>query len=828
MKNYRLLLTVAPLAMAFPALAQSATPSAGDTVAEKSDAQQKAAAKAADSDMVTTGVARGRDRLDSATSTSSLKEGEIQKYAPRSLAEIFRNIPGVRSESVGGEGGAGISIRGLPIALGGAKFLQLQEDGLPTLEFGDIAFGTADTFLRADLNLAQVEAIRGGSSSTFASNSPGGVINLISKTGDVEGGAVQASTGIDFEEYRIDFDYGAKINDTLRFHIGGFYREGEGPRHVGYNAYQGGQLKFNVTKDFASGYIRIYGKYLDDRTPSYQAAPALVTGSNSNPHYGTLPGFDFVEDSALSRYTTTNVTLDRNNNLVRSDMTDGQHSLVKSVGVESQFELGDWSVSERFRFANISGSSKSNYLIATGPAAAFTTALGGPGATLSYANGPSAGQRITNPAALNGNGLMAQTLLWDNDLKSLNNMTNDLRISRVWNVGEGKLTTTGGFYKAHQDIETNWQWSSVLMEVKGNGQAALLNVATAGGTPITQDGYFGYGTAVIRGARRYIYDLGYSVNAPYASVNYHIGRVAIGGSLRYDYGKASGEIFSSELGGGRVGTTSRDINGDGVISSAETRVSIYPLTQPGFVDYKYHYLSYSAGINFRIAEPMSVFARISRGARANADRILFGNLVNANTGKLNSKEAGYDPVKQLEGGVKFRKSGLTLNATAFFAKTKEHNIGIDRSYKAKGVEFEGGIRKGVFSFTAGATYTDAEITSDALAPAVVGNTPRHQAKIIFQATPQVETDRFTVGANIYGTTSSYAADTNQLKMPAYTVVNAFAQVRLTDRVLLSVNSNNLFNVKGIVEADAAIPATGIVNTRAINGRTISTAVRFNF
>ena len=43
--------------------------------------------------------------------------------------------------------------------------------------------------LRADLNVARVEAIRGGSASTFASNSPGGVINMISDTGEREGGA---------------------------------------------------------------------------------------------------------------------------------------------------------------------------------------------------------------------------------------------------------------------------------------------------------------------------------------------------------------------------------------------------------------------------------------------------------------------------------------------------------------------------------------------------------------------------------------------------------------------------------------------------------------
>jgi len=40
-------------------------------------------------DVVTTGVARGRDRLNSATSTSAIKENDIVRLAPRSLAELF-------------------------------------------------------------------------------------------------------------------------------------------------------------------------------------------------------------------------------------------------------------------------------------------------------------------------------------------------------------------------------------------------------------------------------------------------------------------------------------------------------------------------------------------------------------------------------------------------------------------------------------------------------------------------------------------------------------------------------------------------------------------
>ncbi|RZJ98187.1 MAG: TonB-dependent receptor [Novosphingobium sp.] len=818
-------------AVSFPASAYAEDAGAAKDTQVEAGSSPSADAAQPTKRAFTTGVARGRDLLDSAISTSSLDESEIQKFAPRSVSEIFRNIPGMRSEAYAGEGYSSISIRGLPIALGGAKFLQLQEDGLPVLEFGDIAFGNADQFLRADLTLSQVQAIRGGSASTFSSNSPGGVINLISKTGEEEGGAVELTTGLDYETYRMDFDYGGKITDTLRFNIGGFYRQGEGPRATGYDAYKGGQFKFNLTKTFEGGYVRLYGKFLDDKSPNYSSAPLRVTGTNADPKYSTVPGFDPRQDTMYSRYLPSNLSMNENNQFTRYDYTDGMHSKVKSIGGEAQFEIGDWTVTERFRYADISGSFRGTFLAPslTGPASVVTGIWGGPGAVLSYANGPLAGQVITSPSTLNGNGLVSSTTLFDADLNDLTNVTNDIRASRVWNVGGGKLTATAGFYKAAQTINTTWHFSSVFQEVKGDGQAALLNLTSAAGVPLTLNGFYGFGSTFFGNSRRSIYDTDYSVNAPYASLNYHVGALAIGGSIRYDFGTARGQVFGADLGGGRTGITSYDVNGDGVISAAETRVAIYPLTRPAPVNYNYDYLSYSLGVNYRLADDMSVFARYSRGGRANADRILFSNYINATDGSLARKDAAYDPVTQAEAGVKYRGQDAELYVTGFFAKTKEHNIGLDRSYRAYGVELEGSIKKGPFRLNAGATYTKAEITKDALVAATVGNTPKHQADLIFQVTPQIETERFTIGANFLGTTSSYAGDNDGLKLPGYTLVNGFVQYRVTDRVQLSVNANNLFNKLAIIEAqDTTIPATGIVQARTANGRTVSASLRFDF
>jgi outer membrane receptor protein involved in Fe transport len=219
------------------------------------------------------------------------------------------------------------------MAAGGSKFMQIEEDGLPVVEFGDIYNVASDMFIRADFNLSAIEAIRGGSASTFASNSPGGVINLISKTGEVEGGAIAATTGLDYGEHRLDFDYGGKVSDTLRYHFGGFYRVGEGPRKLGYNGFKGGQLKFNITKSFDGGFVRLYGKYLDDRSPQYQPVPIKITGTNANPQFANFANFDMNRDSLMSKYIPVVTTLDGNNQPSHDPLSDGMHSVVKSVGL---------------------------------------------------------------------------------------------------------------------------------------------------------------------------------------------------------------------------------------------------------------------------------------------------------------------------------------------------------------------------------------------------------------------------------------------------------------------------------------------------------------
>ncbi len=769
--------------------------------------------------VVVTATALPISKMRASNSVSTLGVEAIGESAPRSTAEIFRNLPGVRSESTGGEGNANIAVRGLPVAAGGAKFLQLHEDGLPVMEFGDIAFGNADIFLRADATLDRIEVVRGGSASTFASNSPGGVINLISKTGEYAGGSVALSYGLGYDNLRTDFEYGAPVGDGWNFHIGGFWRQGEGVRRAGYDGESGGQIKGNLTRQFEQGYARVYFKRLDDRAIGYLPMPVRASGRNSDPDLGSLPGFDPRSDTPHSAFFLSNLGLDGENNRRRSDIADGMRPQSTAFGAEFAFDIGDgWSVLNRFRIADNSGRFISPFPAEASSAAALAQSIGGAGARLVYANGPQAGQTFSGQAL--------RIHLFDVEINDFGNAQNDLQLTRAFALGSGEASLKGGLYVSRQSIDMDWLWNSYALELKGDN-AALLNVIGANGTVFSQGGLYAYGVPFWGNCCTRSYDTDYSVEAPYLAFTHSLGAWDFDLSLRRDSGKARGSYAGS------VQRENFDVDGNGVISANERSVSVISaVRQP--VNYDWRYTSYSAGANYLFNEDLGAFARISRGGRANADRLLFG-VVSAD-GSVRSQDA-IDLVDQLEFGLKYRSGPLNLFVTAFRAETEEQNFEatsqrfLDRVYTANGVEFEAAWYSGPIALSGGLTLTDAEISRDAITPQFEGNRPRRQARAIYQFTGSYAGERWLAGLNLIGTTDAYAQDNNVLVMPGYTQVNLFGEYELRDGLSVGLGVNNLFDTLGLTEVEEGAIIEGqenILRARSINGRTANLVLRYAF
>ncbi len=831
-KLRRALLAAAAFGALFSASAraQETTPPANPS--EQTETEDAADGVGFDEIVVTAAVGSGISKFQSSVSVSDLSAAEIINVAPRSTSEIFRNIPGIRSESSGGENNANIQVRGIPVTTGGAKFVQLQEDGLPVLSFGDITFGNSDNFLRYDTTVARVEAVRGGSSSTLASNAPGAVINLISKTGRNEGGSFGVTRGIGYGHTRVDFEYGAPIADGLHFHVGGFYRTGEGAREAGFNAEEGGQIKFNITKEFEKGYVRLYFKHLNDRTIPYLPAPVSLAGGNAAP----IPGFDFRDQTLSTPFLLQNTRVD-SGALNVTDIRDGVRALSTAIGAEFNFEvLGGWQITDKIRYSDNRGGFVGTFTGGVLNAANVAASFGGN--QLRFANGPNAGQVITNPATLNGNGLVIDNLLFDVAVDDLSQFVNDLKIERSFAFAGGELSASAGYYKAIQQVETRWSFNFFLQEALGSNAALIDVFNTTGPSPVAQ---------TVNGVRAFgifdpTFDLSFDRDALYWALQWKNDRLNLDASFRFDNlaGTGTSNLASPNPNVGGFLPRTIDVNGDGNITPAETNIGTVDPTNLFTIDYSVDYFSYSFGANYTLLDNLALFARYSRGGVGNGDRLVLGGSGFNASGGLIDDGIGVDIVKQAEIGLKYRSRDAipgNLNAflTGFYADSEESNfeitsgLAIDRTTRAFGIEAEADYSLGGFSLTGGVTWTDSEIRRDAQNPLNIGNRPRRQAKLTYLITPSYTFRGHSVGANIVGTTSSFAQDNNVLELPGFAQVNFFLNFELAKGLLASLNVNNAGNAFGLTEAEEGVlPANGIVRARPINGRTISASLRYSF
>ena len=752
-------------------------------------------------EVVITGVTNPKKVLSSSISISTLKPEQIESASPRTTSEIFKQISGIRSESSGGDGNTNISVRGVPIATGGSKYLLIQEDGLPVLQFGDISFATQDQFVRADANISRIEAVKGGSASILASNSPAGIINFISKDGTREGGSVATSFGVDYKNFRTDIEYGTKIAEGLYMHVGGFYRQGVGPRNIGYTGNDGGQFKGNITKRFDKGYVKFYVKVLRDHTAAYMPMPISVSGTNASPKWSSLSGFDASFGGLQSPFLTTLTSLNTANQPEIVDVRQGMTSNVNSVGSEFKINLGkNWFATGKSRYSTINGRFASPFPATVGSSASIANGLVGAGNTysLAYTDGSAFNKGVA------GNDMLMIMHLFNTKLNSFNNVTNDYSVSKNFN----RVKLNAGVYQATQQLSMSWLWNSYLMDVSSNGtnHPQLVNLTSMDSsnvsTALTENGLLAYGVPAWGNCCQRDYNVNYSILAPYANVDVDVtDNMTFSGGVRYDIGSANGTYSGTTV------APNVDVNNDGAISAVETNVATINNNQPNKVNYKWDYLSYSAGLNYMINSSSAIFGRYSKGGRAGADRVLFSNFVDS-TGNLKSKNNVVDFSSQAELGYKIRKQNLTVSTTAFFAQTDEKNFEatkqryLNRTYQAYGVELEARYESKGFNVYGGFTFTKAVIAKDAIDTSVVGNTPRRQAALIYSVTPSYNfNDKVVLGVSVIGTTKSFAQDNNQLIMPGYAYFNPFITYTPNKNFSISLQSNNVLSAIGITESE---------------------------
>lgn len=767
-------------------------PSLGIFFAATAVAQESKEMTKSVKEVVVTGVTNPKSALESSISITTLKAKDINNAVPRTTAEIFRTIPGIRSESSGGDGNSNITVRGVPISAGGSRYMLIQEDGLPVLSFGDIAFGTQDQFVRFDNTTSRIEALRGGSASVLASNSPAGILNFISKTGEAEGGSLTQTFGLGYKLFRTDFEYGSKITDNLFYHVGGFFRTGDGPRATGYTSNNGGQMKASLTKKFEDGHARLYFKFLNDRTAAYMPAPIQVSGTDDNPIWESLPNYDALTGTMYTPHLMTDVTMGGDGNKLQTNVSDGMRSNSTSVGVDFSKGLGEgFTVNFKARQSFNGGQFVSPFP-----------------------------ESVPNASTI-------KMHLFNTTLNNFNNTIADLSISKkvdIWKFN-------AGLYKSTQNLNMSWNWNSYTMDLDGS---------KAGNVMLTAYGVPAWGNCCLRN-----YNTTYDILAPYATIE-----VAPNDKWNLDFGMRldKGNV-SGSFSGGNGQTASIDMNGNGTIDANEVAVGTVS-TKATPVNYDYNLISASGGINYLHTENTAFFVRGSHGGVAQADRILFdGGIADYTNNADNRLRANaVNTVTQFELGTKNKLAKGNLNATAFYTLTSE-GAGFEAStqktitndYRSFGLEVDGIYKfSDNFSLRGSATFTKAEISdtkdsftnSGGVKVSYIGNAPRRTPALMYSLNPNINFGKgHSFGATLIGMTSTYASNENMLKLPAYVIVNPYVNIAITKSLGLNIAASNIFDALAITESEEGTlgnKTSMIARARPFPGRTVSASLKLNF
>jgi outer membrane receptor protein involved in Fe transport len=793
-------------------------------------------------EVVVTSSSTAKSKMRSSVSVTDVDQDAIKDMGARSEAEVLMMIPGVRTDpSTGPAGNANITVRGLPIASGGAKYVQLQEDGLPVVQFGDMNFGNNDYWTRFDNNVDSIQALRGGSASVFASHAPGAVINYISKTGKEQGGSIGLTRGLNYNETRVDGDVGGKIGTDMYYHVGGYFRQGEGVRNTTADAMLGYQIKGNITKEFngAKGYVRLNMKALDEHAPVALGGGLLTATQSGNTigNFGLLSSIDGTRASSYSNYGRTVAFVDPVTGANGVAAMNGITSKSKSVGFEFHNELTNgYTVDNKFRINNNSGSFQAQFWdVSTLPSmlAGF-----GAGATAKFANGPQAGA-IVGSGTLVSKGGAANVQIGD-----LGSIVNDISVSKKFKADVGTFDLRGGMYISRQAWKENWAISERIMEATQNG--AAIDVFNAAGAAMTTMGLTGYnnqwGACCARST-----DVNFTTTAPYFGASLESGNWDFDGGIRQESFSANGTYAGAKqvIGG-------MDVNKDGVITGAEKNVYVADISNPGLVNYKVNYTNYSLGVNYRVDKDLSVFARNSKGHRAIADRLLYSGNVNAVTGALTSggKSAAVAPVVQNELGIKSRGNTAwgkyALSATLFNATTTEYDYDQTRQddpsrpgyqgpklnvvgYKTNGVEFESGMSFGNLGINLNAVYSDETQTSNLGDPSMVGKTSAGVPKWRYNISPRYAVGDAVFGAIVRGQSKVFADNSNTTAIDGHYIVNAFANYDFGQGLIGSLNVNNIFNKIYPTGGGSFISGSPTVFSSGVNnGRTMSATLRYKF
>jgi outer membrane receptor protein involved in Fe transport len=858
--------------LAAASIAVAAAPVSAQTVATPAAAATAAAAPAAAEEtdtldvVVVTASAGDKSKLNTSTSISSVNAEQIKNFDATSTAELYRMIPGIQVAGTQGDGGnSNIGVRGLRTPTGGSPFVQIQEDGLPVVLFGDIQFGNNDYWTHPMPTDERIEAIRGGTASTLASQAIGAVLNHISFTGRNDGGYVELEKGANYDFTKINFRFGSSINDTTYYNLGGYYDVGRGIEHAAYNVSNSYAIKGNITKELADdkGYVRFLFKAADTQEPSYNGciSSASVNGKTvssigPSPYCDArnqAPGYSALNSSAL--FSNVDGTLARQP--LNGILTDE-----KWLQMQTHYIFGDGlSIDDNARVARMSGHFNVQFYGADSTADAVKNSnlnalVPGSALSLIYANGPNAGQVFTGP-------YVSSSASVHTNMDHMDHIANDLSASYKGDLSAAHFDVKLGYLYYSQHMAENWHSNNSTNEATGVNPAELDLVSGLNGTGnlLAVGGQSGFNAGWNQQ-----FDLTFTDNAPYVDLNVDVGDLNLDGSIREEFfqgsgwaqgssGKPLGATVANPLGNQAsvVQTDPRDPTGK---TQVTTLVPILGYDGPvNAVDFQEHATNWSFGALYKLTPDLSVFGRSSRGTRFNADRLTNSSPSYFNpNGTLSSAGLANAefPVTQQELGLKNRgdlfTGHYTVELTGFYSKytissqeisaTNCFNllgIGdghtpitciISGKYKDMGLELFSTYRVNGFNILFSGTYDHSQVSSHQGAPfARSPNIPNFTYTGLFSYDILSNAE---VGISLDG--QSTVSITDGYTYPGSLIVGAFAKFEPVKHLQLGLNVYNLTNAYAAPGAASFVGGSNstLVNAGVAQGVAVKVSAKLSF
>lgn len=793
--------------------------------------------------VIVTGTFDPRTKLESSTSISIIGDKELKKIAPFGTASLLKNIPGTYVDDSAGEVFTRVYSRGVSASAEddlGWYYISLQEDGLP-VSLIQHSYYSPDLFHRADLTTQRVEAIRGGKSSITAANAPGGIYNFISHGPRKDfGGELQltgGTAGNNNNYYKIDGNIGGSFGNNWYYNIGGHYRNDDGTRDTDFTFSKGGQVKFNVIKEHKNGYIKIYGKILDDYTNRWNG----VTATNwSNPTAAF--GQDFKTTSLLMPSFDGTIPDPRNieggatNNF---NPSQGIHAQDLAFGVDFLQDLGNgWTINNNIKFskkkANWQTSISTAYLGVQNPLSYFYVngiyppSEHAPLSLVPYHNGrfvyrdAISGEQIATAdnsdmynndndfvygqvdysGNLPNDGTMGVSA-WYKD-NTANEIMDQLTIRKQFNnhdlsgglslgFSDSKLFTQGSL--GYATYEPNPRMLTVTIENPGEDVLYLSD----------KNGIGNYGGLFFENAEAQVSQIGTFINDRWKITN----KTYLDLGLRYENISHKGSRDSSSptsLPGGIDGDPNT-IYDNGVLTPGERNT----------FNYDYNYLSYSFGINHKLSEKAAIFSRYSHGNKA-PELDYYFNTLSTIAGEVQE-------INQLELGVKYDLTNFSFTTTAFLSDL--NNIGVTdfsldydsgsivytpiqyNSSRTIGLEWET-IYSPIPSLTFGfngvlqnpkakdwTVYKSGEYGAPDSISDFSGNTLAYNPKLLFNLSAGYVKSKFSsfIKYNYMGEREGNIA--NAFQLPSYGVFDLGLGYQITKQLSANLTITNVFDSEGL-------------------------------